>query len=94
MKSWMQFSLFFRYENCVVQKIMVRCQAKFKSVHASNRWQHPEEITRKSNQLWRTTLLFTMLGQVLREAPMGSWSGLGSGASMMVGSCNTHGDRF
>ena len=25
MKSWMQFSRFLRYENCVVQKMMVRC---------------------------------------------------------------------
>ncbi len=25
MKSWMQSSRFFRYENCVVQKMTVRC---------------------------------------------------------------------
>ena len=33
------------------------------------------------------TLLLTMLGQVFREEPIGSWSGRGAGASMMVPSC-------
>jgi hypothetical protein len=32
------------------------------------------------------TLLLTMLGQVLRDEPIGSWSGRGAGASMTVGS--------
>jgi hypothetical protein len=48
----------------------------------------PRAAPKQALSIGRHTLLLTMFGQVLREEPMGSWSGRGSGASRMFMSCS------
>ena len=55
---------------------------------ASPRLPSPRAAPTQALSIGRHTLLLTMFGQVLREEPMGSWSGRGSGASRMFMSCS------
>ena len=46
-------------------------------------------LTSMLQNLSQSTLLLTMFGQVFLDAPSGSWSGRGSGASTILISCDS-----